>query len=204
MIFLFTKLWIKLQVIPSWKKEKKSCKTWWNVKFQWEWHHNFKVLYHSDYFIIKMHYISYFLNLLENNWNSYYYDLWKKKKTGMMVTKTRKCLKNRLRSSNCPTEAGPPDTNTMLNSELDRLGGGLGVLSHSLCTTESESCWLFVLRCCFILGHNFQMSLNLSNIHVIPPCTGWGVVAGENRVCWLGMGPLSHINAAAVPHLALN
>lgn len=26
-----------------------------------------------------MHYISCFLNLLENNWNSYYYDLWKRK-----------------------------------------------------------------------------------------------------------------------------
>lgn len=39
-----------------------------------------KIRYHHDCFIIKMHYISCFLNLLEeNNWNSYYYDLCKNK-----------------------------------------------------------------------------------------------------------------------------
>lgn len=55
--------------------------------FSWprrvKWHITmavFKIHYHHDYFIIKMHYISCFLNLLKGKiWNSYYYALCKNK-----------------------------------------------------------------------------------------------------------------------------
>lgn len=160
-----------------------------------------KIRYHHDCFIIKMHYISCFLNLLEeNNWNSYYYDLCKNKSKPTEGSLQKQQKTQRLDFGGTPeqtqwfasinlTKGGhsdPTNKDHAVNSVYDIfsiqvyitfLSIQVHIIIHNvlLCFLGRIS---FSLRCWLILGHNFYFFPYLSNIHVkwVPSCV---LVRGE-------------------------